>query len=113
MTRIALTIALCASLSACNVGGVSTLPAPSTVADSTKLDENIGRTATNAYTAASTLGRQLALAGHIDKARFKALDQKGYDLVLAIRSAYEAGNASDYLTLTAKLNATIAQIKGL
>jgi len=113
MIRYALLLALCAPLSACGPLSVSTLPPPSVIADSTVLDEAAGRLATNAYTAASTLGRQLALAGHIDKARFKALDQKGYDLVLAIRSAYEAGNASDYLTLTAKLNATIAQIKGL
>ena len=103
-----------AALTLASCGPLNTLPPPpSAVADATKLDENVGRAATNAYTAASTLGRQLALAHQIDKAKFKKLDQKGYDLVLAIRAAYEAGNATSYADLIVKLNATVAQIKGL
>lgn len=107
-------LTILAALALASCAPVNTLPPPpSSVANATKLDENLGRVATNAYTAASTLGRQLALAGHIDKAKFKALDQKGYNIVLAIHSAYLAGNATDYVELIAHLNATVAQIKGL
>ena len=107
-----LTILAAFALASC--GPIRALPpAASPLAEATKLDENIGRTATNAYTAASTLGRELALAGHIDKARFKALDRKGYELVLAIRAAYEAGSAASYVALITRLNAIVTQIKEL
>ena len=63
-------IALALGLSACS-GAVRENPVAN-YAEQTVLDEKSGIAATEAYTAASTLGRRLVQAGLIDKAAFKA-----------------------------------------
>lgn len=109
MKRI-LALALVASLSAC---ALTPPPAPVDVADKTALDEQAGITATVAYTAASRLGLALARAGIIDKAKFKALDARGYAAVLAIKAAYDAGNSASYFAAIEQAKAATAQISAL
>lgn len=98
------------SLAACHAGPVQS---PGNVADSTALDEQIGITATNAYTAASKLGTALAASGVIDKAQFKAADQKGYEAVQALHTAYLAGNSTNYVAAASNAYAAAAQITAL
>lgn len=108
MIRLSVAAALLA-LSAC-----ATLPAaPVVVADKTVLDEKVGIAATVGYTAASTLGNRLSRLGVIPRAQFQALDQRGYDAVLAIRTAYLAGNATNYLEAVERAKAATAAIGGL
>ena len=108
MTRL-IAAALLLALPAC-----ATLPtAPAAVADKTVLDEKIGIAATVGYTAASTLGNRLSRLGVIPRAQFQALDQRGYDAVIAIRAAYLAGNATNYLAAIEQAKAATAAIGGL
>lgn len=108
MRNLALLALLCA-LPAC-----ATVPtSPAAVADNTLIDEKVGIAATIGYTAASTLGNRLSRLGVINRAQFQALDQKGYDAVLAIRAAYLAGNASSYLLAVEQAKAATAAIGGL
>lgn len=109
---------LCAALalSACQplsdvVGNNGT--AISNAADKTTLDEQAGIDATDLYTAASLFGARLATAGLIDKAKFKAADNKGYAAVQAIHAAYESGNAPNYLAAIAQAKIAVADIKSL
>lgn len=107
MKHLALTCLL--ALSACTLPPIQ----PATVANATTLDERTGIAATTGYTAASVLGNRLSRAGIIDRARFKALDNQGYAAVLAIRAAYDAGNATGYAEAITKANAAVDAIKGL
>ena len=86
---------------------------PGQVADRTTLDERLATGVTVSYTAASRLGTALASAGLIDKARFKALDNQGYAAVLAVRAAYDAGNATSYVAAIDRVNAAVAGINSL
>lgn len=107
---IALTLSACAPLGDL-VGNNGT--AISNAADSTTLDEQAGIYATNAYTAASTLGRRLVVAGVIDKAKFKDADNKGYAAVQTLRAAYEAGNSRNYSDAIRRAYAAVNDIKAL
>jgi hypothetical protein len=86
---------------------------PVDVADKTTLDERLATGATIGYTAASRMGTALASAGLIDKARFKALDNQGYAAVLAVKAAYDAGNAGSYVAAIDRVNAAVAGINTL
>lgn len=85
----------------------------SNAADATVLDEKIGIGAESAYAAGSTLGRRLAEAGLIDKAKFKAADNKAYQALRVMRAMYDAGNADGYLTAAMKVHAAVADIRAL
>ena len=85
----------------------------SNAADATVLDEKVGIGAESAYATASTLGRRLAQAGLIDKARFKAADEKAYRALMLMRAAYDAGNAENYLTAAMTVHAAVADIRAL
>jgi hypothetical protein len=89
------------------------VPPPVTVADRTLLDEKVATTATVSYSAASRLGARLAKAGLIDKARFKALDNQGFEAVLALEKAYRAANAASFRAALDQINAAVASINGL
>jgi hypothetical protein len=95
-----------ASLSACNFGVAS----PGTVAAKSTLDEKAGITAETTYVAVSKMGVALVTFGALDKARFKALDADAYGALLAVRAAYQAGNATDYARAISRLNAAVGQI---
>jgi len=105
-----LALAFLLPLCACQTGAINSA---GSVAATTVLDEQIGIGAEAAYTTAATLGTALAKAGIIDVAKFKALDNQAYSALLVTRSAYLAGNASDYLAASVKVYAAVAQIKAL
>lgn len=122
MRRLIVMSALLLALPACGVtaGSVAgpvldaSIPTkPVDVADRTTLDERLATGATVSYTAASRLGTALASAGLIDKARFKALDNQGYTAVLAVKAAYDAGNAASYVAAIDRVNAAVAGINTL
>lgn len=117
MRRIAgIMIAACVALAGCAplgdmLGNNGT--AISNVAAATTLDEQVGIDATTAYTAASLLGARLVKAGLIDKAAFKAADNKGYAAVQVIRRAYLAGNEQSYAAAVRQAYASVADVKAL
>lgn len=109
MRKLLLALAICAALPAC-----ATMPlAPADVANATVLDEKVGIAATVGYTAASTLGNRLSRLGVIPRAQFQALDQRGYDAVIAIRAAYLTGNATSYFEAVEQAKTATAAIGGL
>lgn len=89
------------------------IPSPSTVANATVLDEDLGIGAEVAYTTAAKLGTALAKGGVIDREQFKAADARAYRALLALRAAYRAGNATNYLSAAAEVYATVAEIRAL
>ena len=97
--------ALLLALPAC-----ATLPGPAVVADRTVLDERIGIAATVGYTAASTLGNRIWPKGSAGRPAFQALDQRGYDAVIALRAAYLTGNATSYIQAIERAKAATAAI---
>ena len=107
-----LAIPLLFALTACP-GPLSNVPPPGQIADQTRMDEQ-GRIAFGlAYVTASRLGNALSRAGAIDRERFQALDRQAYSALLRVRSAYAAGNASDYASAAAELQRIIGDINNL
>jgi hypothetical protein len=86
---------------------------PVEIADRTTIDEAVGIGATNAYTAASRMGAALARAGLIDKAKFKAADQRGIEAVRALRIAYLTLNATKYADAIDRAYAAVAAMSAL
>lgn len=89
------------SLSGCAaLDGLMRLPAqPVAVANKTVLDEQAAISVELAYQAAATALLIATRAGFVtgDNARnAMALDNEAYRKVLAVRAAYDAGNASSY-----------------
>lgn len=98
----ALFIPLSLALASC---GVSSLPAPNTVADRTTLDERAAIAVEMAYQAAA----QLALStGAAKRENVKAADRRAYAAVKAARDAYSAGNASSYAAAAAGAHTAVA-----
>lgn len=86
---------------------------PQNYASQTIQDERLAITAETSYTAASRLGAIAAKTGYMDKEKFKALDQKGYDLLLKIRVAYKSGNQADLLNFIGDMNQVVGEIQAL
>jgi len=95
------------------LAGCAVLDNPSNVANQTVLDEQVGIGTEAAYTAASTLGLALAKAKVIDAAKFKALDNQAFSALVAVRTAYQAGNSTEYLSAAERVYSAVAQIKAL
>lgn len=94
--------------------GCATFPqSPVVLANSTKIDERLAISAELSYTTATKLGTALAAARLIDPLQFKRLDNEAYSGLVIVRTAYEAGNAADYATGIAKLQAAVMQINAL
>lgn len=94
----------------------STLPASpvaATGAARASLDEKLGIGAEVAYTTATKLGTALAKAGLVDRAKFKALDNKAYSALLVTREAYKAGNAKSYADGVAAVQSIVTEIQKL
>lgn len=116
MKRLLIPLALCLSLTAC-LGSTASIPtSPSAVADKTTLDEEIGLGATVAYrgaVAAARLANQIRPFNAATKARAAELDNQAFAAIKALRTAYEAGNASDYRAAATKARALSDQILDL
>jgi hypothetical protein len=121
LSRFTLALA-CASLGLSGCASVGGIPAsPGQLANKTVVDEQVGITATLAYTAAAraaTLAIQTGLIKNpVTIARIKALDSRAYGAVQAIHTAYLAANASGYGTAIEQANAAVsellASVKGL
>lgn len=104
--RKILALALLASLPGCAALGAGpvSIPAPIDLTDRTTLDEKAAISAEVTYTAASRLGVALVRAGVLDTERFKALDNKAWLALRAVRSAYASGTAPEYAMAIAKFN---------
>lgn len=95
----ALALSACAPLAA--LGGVASLPVPSKLADRTKLDEQAALAVELAYKTARTLAELAVDAGAVKPGtplarRIAVADVQAYAAVVAVRSAYDAGNADAY-----------------
>lgn len=93
------------SLTACgpdeilSSGSIPTPPPPSTIANRTILDEQIGKGAEILYKAARTAMELAVDAGVLkgqNATKAAAVDQALYDALSAVRTAYRAGNAKGY-----------------
>lgn len=115
MRRLILTT--CMALALCGCGVTQALTSgPGTVANQTKLDEQLGLSITLAYTAsakAAKLAIEVADALHkpfspATLQHIEDLRAKAYALVTATRAAYEAGNSASYLAAAKQAKAAIA-----
>jgi hypothetical protein len=88
-------------------------PAPSEIADKTILDEQGALGAELAYKAARTAAELAVDAGVLKGTRASqvaALDRKAYAALLAVRTAYRAGNATAYDTALTEARSAVSQI---
>lgn len=118
MKKIALASLAALALSGC--GLMSALlplpPAPATAANKIVLDEQVALSVEFAYQAAASSIGAFADAGLLtgDKARRAAeIDRKAYRAVLAVRAAYDTGNATSYGAAAVTARAEIAALLAL
>jgi len=118
MKRLLCAVALSAAVltGACQFG---TVPTPSSVAQSTVLDEQVAITAELAYKAARTAVEVAVDAGLLKGRRAAAVaaaDNRAYAAVQAVRAAYRTGNAASYATAATEaqnaVTAMLSAIKG-
>lgn len=106
------------ALSGCTIPGISfgpssLPPAPVAAANQTVLDEQAALSVELAYKAARTAIEIAVDAGAIKGERakkFADLDNKAYAAVGIVRSAYRAGNATDYATGLSQARLAIADL---
>jgi len=103
-----------AAMAACSVptGGIN-VPPPSSIADATVLDEKLALGAEATYAAARTAMEFQVDRGQITGAaatRASALNRKAYAATLAVRSAYDAGNADGYVEAAATATLATSQL---
>ncbi len=109
-TYLAFAIAASLALSGCDLAPPTS---PGQVAETTVLDEKAGIAAETMYTTATTLGATLARAGLIARVKFKEADNRAYNALLVVRSAYRAGNANNYAAALAELTVAVGEINAL
>lgn len=100
MKKLFFALALCAALplAACNQTGLQ----------SASTQAAIGANAT--YTAASRFGQDMVALGKLDVATYKALDNRAYTALLAVRAAQKAASATDIATATVQLSVAIGAL---
>lgn len=112
-TLLALACALSVITTGCGVTS-AVVGGPVVVADQTKLDEQVGLTLTLAYTAAARAAGLAISTGLVkDTATIRhigALDRRAYAAVVAVRSAYLAGNSANYLAAIAQARAAVGDL---
>lgn len=117
MRRILLSLAAVASLSLAACGPQTAGPAaPSEVANSTKLDEQLMLGAESLYTGANQLAGLALDVASLDAAqrsRLKKADNDAFAALLVARSAYKAGNSSGYFQAIARLTEAVQQINAI
>lgn len=93
--------------------GCSMLPAPETASSRTTLDERGALGAEQSYQALARLilaRNKLSPYSPAQLERIKALDARAYSAVQAVRAAYRAGNATNYLSAIADAKTAIANL---
>ena len=119
MRRLLFSIALaCSALSvaACQPVSDSLQTGPVSTADATKLDEQTMLSAESLYLATNTLAQTAFDLGRLSvdqRAKVKAADQKAYNALLVLRSAYRAGNASSYFAALGELTKASEQVSAI
>jgi hypothetical protein len=87
---------------------------PVTVADQTKVDEQLGLSLTLAYTAAARAAALAISTGLVSNqatiAKIGQLNSRAYAAVTAVRSAYLAANGSAYLAAVSQARAAIGDL---
>lgn len=102
------------ALSACTAGTAPPLgipAAPVQVADQTRLDEQTALAVELAYTGAATAATTARRARLISDAAWpcvQRLDRDAYAVVLGVRRAYDAGNATSYTQAAISARAAVA-----
>ena len=103
---------------ACGTVGTLLTGSPATVANQTKLDEQVGLTVTLAYTAAArAAGLAITTAAAIGKPlspatvkRIGELDLRAFAAVTAVRNAYLSVNSASYLSALSGARAAVADL---
>lgn len=103
--------------SGCTPGSVSAIPAaPVVAADQTVLDERAMIAAEQSYLAVGAAIEAATSAGILKGAaasRVERLDALAMEAVVALRAAYDTGNATSFGEALARAKSTIAQISAL
>jgi hypothetical protein len=116
MKRIALALAALSLASCGTLGEVASVASggPVVVADRVKIDEQVGLTVTLAYTAAARAAAFAISTGLIKDraqiARIGVLNNRAYQAVLAVRTAYTASNATGYLSALTMARQSVADL---
>jgi hypothetical protein len=108
-------VAAALSLAACTPAILDSGQSPSSVADSTVIDEKAMLGLETLYLSANQLA-QTALdlgivKGDESRAEVKEADRKAYNALLAARAAYRAGNSRSFSEATADLAGLTDQIR--
>lgn len=114
MKRFAFALFAPLALAACSFAGVESVPPnPADVADRTILDERAALGVELAYRAAG-IALELAVdAGALrgeHAATAATLERRAYSAVLAVRAAYDTGNATTYANALDKARAAVAAV---
>lgn len=104
--QFTIALALCAT----SLSGCAVVPAPATLANSTKVDEQSINTLELAYKTWRLAAETGINAGYIKgklATRVAALDNQLYATLTAAESAYAGGNAADYNSAVANFNTAL------
>lgn len=115
MRRLLVSAVAALALAGCgfNLPQVAT---PSTVANATVLDEQVGRGAELAYKLGRTVLELAVDTGRVKgatAAKAQDLNRKAYAALLVMRTAYRAGNATGYKQAAAEVGSLVAQLHAL
>lgn len=117
MKRIILASLAALAISGCGVlSALAVPPAPAAVADKTIIDEQAALAVELAYQAASMAVGTAADLGVLkgeSATKAAAIDRKAYRAVVAVRAAYDAGNATSYGAAAATARAEITALLAL
>lgn len=107
---ILITCALALPLAACEAFTTGTVPAPSTISDRTKADEQAAVTAHLAYKSwrlAVETGVKSGLIKGTLAGRVADLDNQIFKALSAVDAAYSGGNAADIYTAVGNFNTAV------
>lgn len=117
MKKIIVAVIMALSLQGCALmSALTATPAPAQVANRTALDEQVALSIEFAYQASAQAIGVAADAGLLrgENARRAAeIDRNAYRAVLAVRAAYDAGNATSYGAAAVNARAAIAELLAL
>ena len=115
MRKLLILVSLALALPGCATLGGMLPPSPAAVSDRTVLDEQAALSVELAYQAAGIAIRAATATGVVrgeTATRIAELDSRAYRAVLAVRAAYDAGNAQSYGVAAENARAEIVALLG-
>lgn len=117
LAALALLVPAALASASCAPGSIGSIPAgPALVADQTLIDERAMIAAEQSYLAIGAVIEAAVATGLLKgqaAARVDRLDGMAMDAIVAMRTAYDTGNAASFAQALARAKATIEQIRVL